>query len=91
MFKRVVVKNEGYVPSKKTSLRVYTQKGSGSPVLIQERGISRIDPKRRKTLELEIPAGNLPSTPYRLIVQIDPENKIPEENETNNRVVAVVK
>ena len=91
LFKRVVVKNEGYVPSKKTSLRVYTQKGSGSPVLIQERGISRIDPKRRKTLELEIPAGNLPSTPYRLIVQIDPENKIPEENETNNRVVAVVK
>ncbi len=44
-----------------------------------------------KALELEIPTGNLPSTPYRLIVRINPENKVPEENEENSRIVAVVK
>ena len=89
--KEIVIKNEGYVPSRRTSLGVYTQKGDDAPVLIEERSIGRMKPKKRKTLELEIPVEKLPTLPCRLIVKVDPENGLLEENEGNNRVVAVVK
>ncbi|MDQ1284571.1 MAG: hypothetical protein QG620_919 [Patescibacteria group bacterium] len=89
----VVIKNDGYVPSKRTTVRAYTKKGRADPILVLEKTLARILPGKRRTVSLEL--ENLPAPPFRLIVEVNPmidgARAFEEEGDySNNKAVKVI-
>ena len=90
---KLVISNEGYVPSPACMVRLYIKKGGNEPVLMLERSM-KILPKRKRIVDLEIPAVDLPNLPFQLIAEANPlsegQRLFEEESYANNTAVVKV-